>query len=207
MVEIRIDNTDGVNWLYDSNHTWKDYCRCENFDEEVVLTGNRDFTGCTEAEWYRKAKQVLSDTDCYDEYPDDLSDEVNARLKALYDNCRCTDDILLDVIRLLYTDDTFSQGTIRGYSQSDWQHYIVMGNVDTELLEAMYFGKISNITITNDDEQYGDIITHDELWKVERAGDLKSYFRKRYNISENEEIHIYQADGYKQILDWKEVGL
>ena len=206
MVEIRIDNTNSTNWLYGSNHAWKDYCGCNNFDEEVVLTGNRNFTYCTEAEWYQKAKEVLTDIACYDEYPEDVSHEVNAKLKALYDNCRYTDDILLDVIRLLYPDNTFSQGTIHGYSQGDWQNYIVMGNVDIELLETMYFGKISDITITNYEEQYGDIITHDELWKVEREGDLKAYFRKRYDIAENEEIRIYQADGYKQILDWKEVG-
>jgi len=51
MVEIKIDNTgDGTWWLYNSNQSWKDYCGCENFDEQVVLTGNRDFTDCTEAE-------------------------------------------------------------------------------------------------------------------------------------------------------------
>ena len=45
MVEIKIDNTgDGTWWLYNSNQGWKDYCGCENFDEQVVLTGNRDFT-------------------------------------------------------------------------------------------------------------------------------------------------------------------
>lgn len=58
MVEIKIDNTgDGTWWLYNSNQGWKDYCGCENFDEQVVLTGNRDFTGCTEAEWYQNAKR------------------------------------------------------------------------------------------------------------------------------------------------------
>ena len=94
MVEIKIDNTgDGTWWLYNSNQGWKDYCGCENFDEQVVLTGNRDFTGCTEAEWYQKAKEILDDIDCYDEYPTDVSDEVNAKLKEMYDKCRCTEDI------------------------------------------------------------------------------------------------------------------
>lgn len=148
MVEIKIDNTgDGTWWLYNSNQGWKDYCGCENFDEQVVLTGNRDFTGCTEAEWYQNAKKILDDIDCYDEYPTDVSDEVNAKLKEMYDKCRCTEDILVDVIRLLYPEDTFKTGTIRGYSQGDWQDYIVMGDVDTDLLEAMYFGKISGVNL------------------------------------------------------------
>ena len=101
MVEIRINNTgDGLGWLYNNNQGWKDYCGCENFDEQVVLTGNRDFTGCTEAEWYQKAKEVLDNIDCYDEYPTDVSDEVNTKLKEMYDKCRCTADILVEVIRL-----------------------------------------------------------------------------------------------------------
>lgn len=99
MVEIKIDNTgDGTWWLYNSNQGWKDYCDCENFDEQVVLTGNRSFTGCTEAEWYQRAKEILDDIDCYDEYPTDISDEMNAKLKEMYDKCRCTEDILIDVI-------------------------------------------------------------------------------------------------------------
>jgi len=207
MVEIKIDNTgDGTWWLYNSNLDWKDYCGCENFDEQVVLTGNRDFTGCTEAEWYQNAKKILDDIDCYDEYPTDVSDEVNAKLKEMYDKCRCTEDILVDVIRLLYPEDTFKTGTIRGYSQGDWQDYIVMGDVDTDLLEAMYFGKISDITVTTDEEEFGDVITHDELWRAEREEGLKEFFRNHYELDKDEEIHILQADGYKQVVDWKAVG-
>lgn len=207
MVEIKIDNTgDGTWWLYNSNQGWKDYCGCENFDEQVVLTGNRDFTGCTEAEWYQKAKEILDDIDCYDEYPTDVSDEVNAKLKEMYDKCRCTEDILIDVIRILYPEDTFKTGTIRGYNQRDWQDYIVKGDVDTDLLEAMYFGKISDITVTTDEEEFGDVITHDELWRAEREEGLKEFFRNHYELDKDEEIHILQADGYKQVVDWKAVG-
>lgn len=207
MVEIKIDNTgDGTCWLYNSNQGWKDYCGCENFDEQVVLTGNRDFTGCTEAEWYQKAKEILDDIDCYDEYPTDVSNEVNAKLKEMYDKCRCTEDILVDVIRLLYPEDTFETGMIRGYSQGDWQDYIIKGDVDTDLLEAMYFGKISDITATTDEEEFGDVITHDELWRAEREEGLKEFFRKHYEFDEDEEIHILQADGYKQVVDWRAVG-
>lgn len=206
MVEIRIDNTgDGAWWLYNSNQSWKEYCGCENFDEQVVLTGNRYFAGCTEAEWYQNAKEILDDIDCYDEYPTDVSDEVNAKLKEMYDKCRSTEDILVDVIRLLYPEDTFKTGTIRGYSQGDWQYYIVKGDVDTDLLEAMYFGKISDITVTTDEEEFGDVITHDELWRAEREEGLKEFFRNHYELDKDEEIHILQADGYKQVIDWKTV--
>lgn len=192
-------------WLYNDNDVWKDYCGCDNFDEQVVLTGNRHCKEYKDAEWYQAAKDILNDIDCHDEYPEYTSEEVNAKLKELYDKCRCTEDIIVDVLRLLYPEDAFKDGIIRGYCQGDWQNYIVKGDVDTDLLEAMYFGKISDITVTTDEEYFGDIITHDELQRAEREEGLKEYFRKRYELDKDEEIHILQADGYKQVVDWKEV--
>ena len=205
MTEIKIDNTgNGTWWLYGKSETWKDYIGCEDFDEEVVLVGNRDYNNYTEASWYQRVKQILDDIDCYDEYPDNVSDEVNAKLKELYDKCRRTDDIIVDVLKLLYPNDTFKTGTIRGYCQGDWQEYIVNGDVDINLLEAFYFGSISDITVDSNDDSFGDVITHDELWKAER-GDLKEYFRERYDLPEDEEIHILKADGMRQVVDWQEV--
>lgn len=173
--------------------------------KQVVLAGNRHCKEYKDAEWYQKAKEVIEDIDCYELYPEYTSEEVNAKLKELYDKCRCTEDIMIDVLRLLYPEDAFKDGTIRGYCQGDWQNYIVKGDVDTDLLEAMYFGKISDITVTTDEEEFGDIITHDELWKAGRGEGLKEFFKNRYELDKDEEIHILQADGYKQILDWKEV--
>lgn len=205
MTEIRIDNTgEGTWWLYGGSENWKDYVGCYDFDEQVVLTGNRDFSDCTEATWYQRAKDVLNDIDCYDEYPDDVSEEVKGKLKELYDKCRCTEDIIVDALRLLYPEDIFKEGTIRGYCQGDWQEYIVKGDVDIDLLEAFYFGKIADISVDDGEESFGDVITHDELWEAEKE-DLKEYMRKRYELSEDEEIHIFQANGMKQVVDWKEV--
>lgn len=205
MVEIKIDNTgNGTDWLYGKTENWKDYVGCENFDEEVVLIGNRSYSGCTEASWYQKAKDILNDIDCYDEYPDDVSEEVNAKLKELYDKCRRTDDIIIDVLRLLYPEDTFKTGTIRGYCQGDWQDYIIKGDVNVNQLEAFYFGHLADITVDDDGDMFGDVITHDELWEAER-GDLKEFMRKRYDILDSVEIRIMKADGMKQVVDWKEV--
>ncbi len=204
MTEIKIDNTgEGTWWLY-AGDEWKSYVCDEDFDELIVLTGNRDYKGCTEASWYKRAKEILNDIDCYDEYPSDVSKEVNDKLKELYDGCRCTEDILVDVIRLLYPDETFKAGTIRGYCQGEWQEYIVKGNVDIEALENFYFGKVADISVETDGEVYGDVITHDELWKAEREG-LEDYLRKTYDISEDEELHILKADGMMQVVDWREV--
>ena len=63
---------------------------------------------------------------------------------------------------------------------------------------------IGDITVDSNDDSFGDVITHDGLWKAER-GDLKEYFRERYDLPEDEEIHILKADGMRQVVDWQEV--
>lgn len=206
MTEIRIDNTgEGTWWLYGYGEAWKDYVGCENFDEQVVLFGNRDCTSMTEASWYQRAKEILNDIDQYDEYPEDLSEEINEKLKSIYEKYNREEEIIFRFLKVLYPDDTFETGTIRGYCQGDWQNYIVKGNVNTDLFEAFYFGNVADITVNNREEEFGDVITHDELWKAEKEG-LKTYLRKRYEIPENEEIKVLRADGMKQVYDWEEVN-
>lgn len=205
MTNIRIDNTgDGTWWLYGIRYEWKSYCGCEDFDEEVVLYGNDRLSGVKEASWYTKVMEILNDIDCYDEYPEDVKSVIRARMEELYDACVRVEDIIVDFARLLFPDDTFRSGTITGYSQGDWQNYIVKGDVNIDLVEALYFGKISEVFIENGDDEFSDIITHDELWEAER-GDLAKYMRERYDIPEAEELKIYKADGVVTIPNRKEV--
>lgn len=204
MTEIRIDNTgNGTWWLYNGNSVWKDYV-CEDFDDSIVLFGNRDMNETKKAQWYQKAKEVLDNIDYYDEFPEDLSAETNAKLKELYDSCRCTDDIMLDVIRLLNPSETFVTGIIRGYCQGDWQCYIAKKNINVDNLEAFYFGSVSDITVTTDEETFGDVITHDELWKAKKDG-LRSYLRKRYEIPNNEQLHVFMAEQMVSAPKWEEM--
>ena len=205
MVEIRIDNTgDGTWWLYGDTDTWKDYVGCEDFDEQVVLTGNKYLKSYTEASWYQKAKEVLKDIDCYELYPEDLSDTDKEKLKEIYNKYNSIGYMILDTLKILYPNESFKEGTIRGNCQSDWQNYIIKGDVLVSVLESFYFGKVADVTIIDGDEEVGDVITLNELWDAE-DGDIKEYFRKRYGWSEDEEIHIKKADGYKMIADWKEI--
>lgn len=191
MAKIIIDNTGN----YDFPDTYillQDYLCCENFDEEVVIYGNGRLPEYKEASWYKKAAEVLTNIDSFDEYPDDVSEEVKVKLESLYEGCRTIDDIIPDVIELLNPDCTFKTGTLTGYSQGEWQRYIVKGDVDTDLLEALYFGKVKKIKVECPSEEFNDIVTDDELWKNEK--DLKQYFRRRYDFKEDEEIHIFSAE-------------
>lgn len=205
MTKIQIDDTgSGTWWLYGAGSEWKLYCGCEDFDEEVVLCGNDRLSGVKEASWYAKVMEVLNDIDCYDEYPEDVESVIRARMEELYDACVRVEDIVVDFARLLFPDDTFRSGTITGYSQGDWQNYIVRGDVNIDLVEALYFGKVSEVFVENGDDEFSDIITHDELWEAER-GDLTKYMRERYDIPEAEELRIYKADGVVTTPNWEEV--
>ena len=127
-------------------------------------------------------------------------------IRRLYDECYHTEEIFMDVLKLLYPDDTFKTGTIRGYSQGDWQEYIVKEDVDIDLLENFYFGKVSDIFVEMEDgENFSAVITDDELWELEENGNLKQYLRELCDLSDDEPIKILQADGYIQVLNWKEV--
>lgn len=204
MAEIRINTTgDGCWWLYGSSEDWKDYVGCEDFNEQVILYGNRNYNGIKEASWYQKAKEIVDDINNYDEYPEDMSEENKEEIrKILLSSC---DDVPVEVLRILYPDDEFKTGTIRGYSQGDWEYYIVKGDVDVERLEAYYFGNVVDIFVKDNEEEYGDVMTCEELWDAEREGYEKA-FRKRYEIPEDEELKIYVADGYVKTLNWKMVS-
>jgi hypothetical protein len=214
--EIRIDNTgDGTCWLYGKNEMWKDYV-CENFDDFVVVKGNRDYSEIAEAKWWKDAREIIDDLDCngtmdidvddmvrYYDYPKETIEKV---IKA-YDDCRYSDDLdfVIEVVRLIHPEREIETATIRGYAQGEWQEVAyVKGKIHIETLENYYFGKIADVTVNTDDDEYGDIITHDELWEMKRKG-LKEELRKRYELPEDEEIVILQCDGYKQVADWKEV--
>lgn len=196
MIKVIINNT-GV---YDFPNTYtllQDYLCCENFDEEVVTYGNDRLCEYKEASWYKKAVEVLTDIDCFDKYPENASIDTIVKLKTLYEGCRRIEDIIPDVVELLYPDCTFKTGTLTGYSQGEWQKYIVKEDVDTDLLEALYFGKVREIEVESPSEEFHDVVTDDELWKNEK--DLKQYFRRRYDFKEDEEIHIFSAETVQTI--------
>lgn len=217
--EIRIDNTgDGTWYLYNGNNAWKDYV-CEDFDDKIIVTGNRDYTTVGEPEWWHRAKEIIDDLDSEGTMDIDIDDMVDyykytkesiQQVIKAYDECRYSDDIdFVAKVAKILTGKKIVTRQISGYTQSEW-NYIAYDedefeNDPTEIIEAYYFGKVSDITVNTDEDEYGDVITHDELWEAERNGNLKDYFRKRYELPENEEIKILQCDGYKQVADWKEV--
>ena len=217
--EIRIDKTDeGTWWLYGKYEEWKNYV-CADFDEKIVVYGNRDYNEIAETDWWKKAREIIDYLDC--EGTMFIMDmlrhfsynmETIAKVIKAYDNCIYSDDIgfVVEVAKML-TGRKLVTKQICGYAQREWQYIAYdkdeFDNDPTDSVEAFYFGKIADVTVIpdgNDDESYGDILTDDELWEMERDG-LKEELRKRYDIPEDEELIVMQCDGYKRVADWKEV--
>ncbi len=106
----------------------------DNFDEQVVLTGNRHCKEYKDVNENKRQKEVIEDIDCYELYPEYTSEEVNAKLKELYDKCRCTEDTMIDVLAVALSRRCFKDGTIRGYCQGGLARLYCQGDVDTDLI-------------------------------------------------------------------------
>lgn len=210
MRTIRIDSQEGGTWLY-NNGDWKDYCGVENFDETFVIHGNRDYHGIEEASWYEKAKELLGDLDQneFEEvqrlYPEYTNEQFAKILDVYGKKYRDEDDLYVAILNIIFPEENFKTATIRGYSQSEWNDVLYKDGegVDINQLEAFYFGQISEVY------EEGDgctaIETHDNLWKAQREGTLEKFVKDMLDIPSDEEIEIYESDGYIQTTRWKKV--
>lgn len=205
---VYVDGQNGLDWLYPDE--WKMYCGVDDFEETFVIKGNRDYHEIAEASWYVKAKDIIADLDCnynYDEwsmiYADELTLEQREKINNLYNTCRYTDEIMLDVIRVLYPEDKFEVRTIRGYCQGEWQEVLYKANeeIDMDYFESLYFGKLTDIY--SDDG--GTFVTNDEIWKWEREDKMESEIRNMLDIPKETPIKIMVADGIITTTKWKEL--
>jgi len=212
MITIRINTTgDTTSDLY-FNDAWFDYVT-ENLTEKVVITGNRDFEQITAASWWTKAKEIITDLDCYGNeamkyYRDDLTRTQRKAIITAYDNCYCSDntDFIINIIKILFPEMALNTAEIKGYNQGEWQEVIYIDNsVNIELLEGYYFGHIADITINTAGDICGDYITDSELWEMERDG-IEQALRTRYDIPEEEKITVLKCSGYTQIEQWERIA-
>lgn len=191
-----------------TNDEWKEYV-CENFDDNCVVTGNRRFKDIREAYWYLLAIDVIKDLGYYDkeQFMGEYEDAISLRkINAIYDEyMKCDDvddnDFIASIAEILY-DIELETGTIRGYSQGDWQNVIyVKDSLDVKTLETYYFGKLTTIKVEEDGNEYFAYIPDDTLWEWERT-DLKKGLKEYLGI--NEEIKVFNAKK-KVITDYEEI--
>lgn len=214
MRKIKIDSQDGCWWLYGKTNSWKDYCSVDNFDETYVIHGNRDYNTIEEASWYETAKNLLGDMDQSEReeverlYPE-YTKEQFAKIYEAYDKkYRDEDDLYVAILSIIFPQEKFDTATIRGYNQGEWQDvlYKVTEQTNINLLEEIYYGHVSEVFEDNDDGCTA-VVTHDELWKAQREGKLEDLVKDMLDIPKDEEIEIYESDGYERVVKWKKVEL
>lgn len=200
---------DAEMWDYD----FRDYVCEENFDDRFVILGGRDFKSYENAEWWKKAKELLNNIDydshpgkCFQYYPSITREQRKAILK-IYNSCRYSDDTetILDVVNILYPDRQFDIGCIKGYCQGDYAEVIYDKRNENVIvdIECWFFGKMSEIH-DSIDNCYTPI-TDEELWEHERKGDIKKWILDLYGYSEDTPCTIMESDGYRQVKQWKAV--
>jgi hypothetical protein len=187
--------------------------------QKVVVRDNRDYKEFENAKWFTEAINYISDMDYYgtvEDYWGDydydwskLSHEQVMEIIKAYDNCRNSDDsdFILKVVRILHPETKFDLATIRGYCQGDWNNciYVDDGTVDLNYVESIYFGKMAEIYVQDNEDDYVDFILDDELWELNNKGTLKEELCKRYSLNPDE-THVYVSDGIIRQTRWKQVG-
>jgi hypothetical protein len=211
MVKIKINHEGIVDWA-----ELEDVVDLNN----VVITGNRQFIPREDAPWWTEAKEYIRDMDCYGTDEEDfvwydnnwnkLTDEQRKAIIKEYDECSSSENIyfIASIARIIHPELPLRERVIRGYCQSDWNDVIYEEDkVNIDLLEAVYFGNITELIIEDDEEDgYYDWIPDYELWEIERNGNLTEFFRKRYGYGDGEEIEIYESNGVIKTVAWKKVG-
>ena len=101
------------------------------------------------------------------------------------------------------TGKDWTETTLRGYSQSDWQilYYIVDDSTIEELetIENFYMGKVIEFTVDEGDgDIYHDFVPDDIVWKGKKS-------ICEYLGLEVESTTIYEDDGYEKVYRYKEI--
>lgn len=101
------------------------------------------------------------------------------------------------------TGKDWTETTIRGYSQSDWQtlYYIIDDSTieEIEMIENFYMGKVTEFVIDEgDDCVYHDFVPDDIVWDGKKS--ICEYLGFEVDVTT-----IYEDDGYEKVYKYKEI--
>lgn len=101
------------------------------------------------------------------------------------------------------TGKDWTETTLRGYSQGDWQtlYYVVDDSTIEELetIEDFYMNKITEFRVDEGDGyEYRTFVPDDIVWKGKKS--ICEYLGLK-----EEETSIYEDDGYEKVYKYKEI--
>lgn len=199
MATITFDGAGDLMFLYNKNNDWKEYI-CEDFDEKVIVIGNRKYSSIEEASWWNKAKELIADLDNYDWDIDDLmqyeasytKDRLERVYKA-YQNCKYSDDtdFIVEVAQIIIPGLELEHSIARGYTQSDWVEIVfVKDAIKVDTFAAYFFGQLTEIHVESDDDDYWDHMPDSEVYELFNNSNVEKALRDRYNLKDDESINI-----------------
>lgn len=213
MIRVKIEPAYDTDWMYYDDE-WK-LRVCEDFDENVVITGNSHYREIENASWWDEAVSLIYDMNNYYEgdaedlvYFLDDADVSESRLRAcarLFEDCTDSGDpeFITEIAEILNPKLDLAYCTLRGNSQGDWVDAIyVVGKVNPSILEDYFWGDLVNIDVytvevdedgDEDEELEGsDTISYTEYRNID---DIEQYVRDMglINIPPDEEI---------EVIDW-----
>lgn len=198
MATITFDGAGDLSFLYNHDE-WKEYV-CEDFDEKVVVIGNREYSSIEEASWWNKAKILISDLDNYEwdikefkHYDNDYTPEQLEKVYKAYQKCTYSDDtdFIVEVAKIVNPGLELEQDTARGYNQSDWVEIVyVKDSIKVDIFAAYFFGQLTEIHIETEDDNYWDHMLDSEVWELFKGDKVEETLRARYGINSNEQINV-----------------
>lgn len=101
------------------------------------------------------------------------------------------------------TGKDWTETTIKGYGQSDWQtlYYIIDDSTieEIEMIENFYMGKVTEFVIDEgDDCVYREFVPDDIVWRGKKS-------ICEYLGLDTETTTIYEDDGYEKVYKYKEI--
>lgn len=179
-------------------------CLIEGFEELYVLRGNRDYGSYVRAFWFQRAQllyekigsQIEMGGNEFEEEYFECSEETWRILHDMIKNEEITDSDggILFILHHLYPDWKFGYGTIRGYSQSEWQNVIYRSDLVDNLdqLEAAYFGKLYEVS----EDMYftTKFVTHKEFWVAEMRKEIDQFIRKKFGFGNDISFEVMKKE-------------
>ena len=198
MATITFDGAGDLSFLYNHDE-WKEYVS-EDFDEKVVVIGNREYSSIEEASWWNKAKILISDLDNYEwdikefkHYDNEYTPEQLEKVYRAYQKCTYSDDtdFIVEVAKIVNPGLELEQDTARGYNQSDWVEIVYVKNsIKVDTFAAYFFGQLTEIHIETEDDNYWDHMLDSEVYELFKGDKVEETLRSRYGINSNEQINV-----------------